>query len=184
LIDAQPAFVVHVDDADVGARCLAARVQGSRLELCSATVRITSSPARRFAAPQVLAIRLMASVEPRVKMISFGLGALMNRATDWRAAAGGRGAARQRVDRRRVRIVGRIEVGHGVDHGLWAQRRRGAVEVGERAPGDLLPQRGKRCGSGPRLETRLASRQEARLHGGGRQQRQKMPAVHGHRDTM
>ena len=64
------------------------------MELCSATVRITSSPARRFAAPHVPAIRLIASVEPRVKMISLGLGALTKRATVWRAAVK-RAAARR-----------------------------------------------------------------------------------------
>ena len=36
--------------------------------------------------PQVLAIRLSPSVDPLVKITSLGLGALMNRATVWRAA--------------------------------------------------------------------------------------------------
>lgn len=50
----------------------ASSCQGTTLEWCSATDRMTSSPSRRLAAPQVLATRLMASVALRVYTTSYG----------------------------------------------------------------------------------------------------------------
>ena len=81
LIDPQAALVIDIDDAHGRARLL----RGARPRQQVGVVfrnreddLVTRAEIRR---PQVLAIRLIPSVEPRVKMISFGLGALMNRAT-------------------------------------------------------------------------------------------------------
>ena len=54
-------------------------------EWCSCAPSSTTSPADRFARPQLAATRFTASVTPRTKMHSASSGALRNRATSARA---------------------------------------------------------------------------------------------------
>mmetsp|Transcript_44379 Transcript_44379/g.106626 ORF Transcript_44379/g.106626 Transcript_44379/m.106626 type:complete len:201 (+) Transcript_44379:548-1150(+) len=66
-------------------RSLASICHGTRLEWCSITVRMISSPSPRFVRPHVCATRLIASVAPRVKITSDRDAALMKPATLSRA---------------------------------------------------------------------------------------------------
>ncbi len=68
-------------------RSAASICQGTRLEWCSISVRMTTSPGCRFARPQVLATRLIDSVVLRVKITWRAEGAWINSATCWRAAS-------------------------------------------------------------------------------------------------
>ena len=58
---------------------------GTIFAWCSRCDRMISSPRRMLAFPQLLATRLMASVAPRTKMMSFSVCAPMNLATVLRA---------------------------------------------------------------------------------------------------
>ncbi len=66
---------------------LASICHGTMLLWCSIVVRTISSPAFTFARPHVWATRLIASVVPRVKTISFSLAAPRKRRTRSRAAS-------------------------------------------------------------------------------------------------
>jgi len=67
--------------------CLARSCQGTMLLWCSISVRRIPSPRPTFVRPHDCATRLIASVVPRTKMISFGLFAFISRAILARASS-------------------------------------------------------------------------------------------------
>ena len=84
------------------------------------------------------------------------------------------GAAGEVMDRRGIGVVGRIELDQRVDHGARAERRRGAVEIGQRLAVHALPQGGKRRWRG--RHRRLAALLKPKGPT-GRTGRQKLPSV-------
>ena len=80
LVEPQLARVGDRDDPQLRAFSSQSSCHGTMFEWCSISVTSISSPAPRFARPNVCATRLMASVVPRTKTISRASGALRNAA--------------------------------------------------------------------------------------------------------